>query len=512
MANERPKTVVFGLDGAHFELIDRWIAKGELPNIERAIESGVKGDLQSVLPPVTSPNWKSYATGKNPGKFGIFWWENIDTKNHRVYYPHDRKHTELEYWELLSKAGQTGVLNVPTTYPPKKTGEFIVAGPPDGKDSGYAYPEQLEHRLEAEYNYKVTLENMVTVSPDEAAEEILKLINKRFSVAQDLFDERDLSFLQVTTFYLNTLHHYFWDHEYTRRGWEIIDEYLGDFLDEGHDIILMSDHGATEIDTIFHVNSWLEQNDYLELDADTAKLMYRLGINRSRLLRVLSLAGLTQFATYAPQFFRNLVPTEQGELPRQSKTSNLDWEASDALASGQGPVYLLLNHGTEQYEETKHELIGELEGLEQPDGRPLFNGVYDGGEVYTGRFEIEAPDIVLDQVPGVHIQGNLGREEVFSKPSREHWVAENKRNGLFVATGPSFDTGSVESLSILDLAPTMLHLNGQAVPTDMDGDVRLDVFHPSSLPANEEPVYRKKSDQNRERDRVQRIVRQTILN
>ena len=39
------KTIVFGLDGAHFELIESWIEAGHLPNIKRAINDGVTADL-----------------------------------------------------------------------------------------------------------------------------------------------------------------------------------------------------------------------------------------------------------------------------------------------------------------------------------------------------------------------------------------------------------------------------------------------------------------------------------
>ncbi|MFW6121196.1 MAG: alkaline phosphatase family protein, partial [Petrotogales bacterium] len=72
------RVIVIGLDGAHFELIEPWLKKGELPNIKKCIEEGVSADMEVCLPPVTSPNWKCYSTGLNPGKLGIFWWENID--------------------------------------------------------------------------------------------------------------------------------------------------------------------------------------------------------------------------------------------------------------------------------------------------------------------------------------------------------------------------------------------------------------------------------------------------
>ena len=506
--DEQSPTVVFGLDGAHFELIEPWIEAGELPNLQRAIDSGVTADLESVLPPVTSPNWKSYLTGKNPGKFGIFWWENVDTDEKRIFYPSHRKNRETEYWEVLAEEEKTGVIGVPTTFPPKQAGEFVLSGAPDGSNEGFAYPEELEARLVDEYDYKVTAKSELRATPDKAAEEILDLIDTRFTVARDLFEENDLDFLQVTTFYINSLHHYFWDHEYTKRGWKIIDDHLGEFLEEGHDVVLMSDHGSNEIETVFHINSWLEQEGYLQLDAGAAKLVHRLGINRDRVLRILSPLGLQGLATrFAPQFVLDLVPDEQGELPRESKTSNIDWAATDVVASGQGPIYLTADEGTTEYERTRERLIEQLECLEGPNGQSIISAAHRGEDVYSGEYADEAPDVVVEQARGVHIQGSIGREEVFSEPVEDGWKGENKREGLFVATGPSFDQGDVESLSILDLAPTLLHLRGRRIPGDMDGEVRRDVFAPESEPASAAPSYSEASAKENEIRRIRRVAR-----
>jgi predicted AlkP superfamily phosphohydrolase/phosphomutase len=505
---EQPRTVVFGLDGAHFELVEPWIEAGELPNLERAVETGVTGDLESVLPPVTSPNWKSYLTGKNPGQFGIFWWENVDTDEERIFYPSHRKNRETEYWEILAEDGRTGVMGVPTTYPPKQAGEFVLSGAPDGSDDGYAYPEELEARLADEYDYRVTAKSELRATPDEAAEEILELIDTRFTVARDLFEEYDLDFLQVTTFYINSLHHYFWDHEYTKQGWKIIDDYLGEFLGEGHDVVLMSDHGSNEIETVFHINSWLEREGHLRLDAGAAKLVHRMGVNRDRVLRVLSPLGLQGLAKrFAPQFVLDLVPDEQGELPRESKTSNIAWEATDVVASGQGPIYLTADEGTAEYERIRERLMEQLEGLEGPNGERIVAAVHRGEDVYSGAYADEAPNVVVEQAGGVHIQGSIGREEVFSEPTEDGWKGENKREGLFVAAGPSFDEGDAGRLSILDLAPTLLHLRGQQVPGDMDGEVRRDVFAPDSPPATTEPAFRQTSAKEEEIRRIRQLAR-----
>ncbi|WP_050050199.1 alkaline phosphatase family protein [Halostagnicola sp. A56] len=188
-----PQTVVLGLDGAHFELIQPWIDDGKLPNIQMAIESGVSSDLHSVLPPVTSPNWKAYATGKNPGKLGIFWWENVDVENERVHYPTDRKNAHTEYWELIGESKPVGVLGVPTTHPPRPVNGFLVSGAPDSPDTGYTHPQSLEDKLEADYDYSVTKRNRLSVNRDEAIEEILDLIDSRFTVGKDLAEEHGVS-------------------------------------------------------------------------------------------------------------------------------------------------------------------------------------------------------------------------------------------------------------------------------------------------------------------------------
>lgn len=501
-----PKTVVVGIDGAHYELIEDWIEAGKLPRIRELFDGGVTADLRSVLPPVTSPNWKAYATGKNPGKLGIFWWENIDLDAQRVYYPSERKHAHTEYWERLAEQFPVGVLGVPTTHPPQSVGEFYVSGAPDGQNSGFAHPEELEQRLLEEYGYRVLRKNELRVDPDAAAEEIIDLIDMRFTVAYDLFHEYDLQFMQATTFYINSLHHYLWDSDYTLRGWQTIDEHVGRFLDDDVNVVLMSDHGSTAIDSVFHINTWLEQEGYLELDTATADYVYQLGINRDRILRLASWFGIQDLAKrLSPEWLLRYIPDSQGELSHESKTDNIDWEQSTAVASGQGPVYVIADGATG--DRIERELKEKLAALEDPAGRRIATEVLTRDEVYDGSYIDEAPDLVVDQRPGVHIQGHIGRNEVFTDPADDGWRGENKPTGLFAASGPSFRSGDADQLSILDLAPTMLHLFGAAVPDDMDGTVRKDVFDPTSEPANSGVEYTVTDPRETEKRRIRKVAR-----
>jgi len=506
------KTIVFGLDGAHYELIDPWIEAGHLPNVERLLARGVSADLEAVLPPVTSPNWKAYATGKNPGKIGIYWWENVDTDAGQVYYPSERKHHNVEFWERIAAEEPVGVLGVPTTYPPKSVDGFLVAGAPDGEDDGYAHPPDLESELEERFDYRVLKRGKISEDGAAAAEEILDLIDLRFTVARELFAERDASFLQVTTFYLNSLQHFLWDDEYTRRAWEQIDDHLGSFLEDGYNVVLMSDHGSNKVQTVFHVNTWLERQGYLELDAGVANSLHRLGINTGRLSRFAGALGVRRQAKrLAPAWLLNNVPDAEGGLKREGKTDNVDWEESTAIASGQGPVYLTLDDDDPDYERVRSELVAELRALTDPEGNPVADEVYFGEDIYDGPYVDDGPDVVIDQAKGVHIPGDIGRDAVFTSPAEDDWRAENKRTGLFAAAGPDFARAGPEQLSILDLAPTLLHLHGCAVPSDVDGSVRTDVFAPDSEAASRDPTVREVSEREREIQRIRRVARDRDL-
>ena len=70
---ERPaKVLILGLDGVTFDLIKPWAEAGHLPALAHLMEQGSHAPLASTMPPVTSPAWPSFMTGKNPGQHGVF--------------------------------------------------------------------------------------------------------------------------------------------------------------------------------------------------------------------------------------------------------------------------------------------------------------------------------------------------------------------------------------------------------------------------------------------------------
>ena len=316
----------------------------------------------------------------------------------------------------------------------------------------------------------------------QATEEALDLIERRFDVARALAQEYELDFLHLTIFYINSLHHDLWNDEIVKQAWQVLDRGIGAILRdfEGSNVIIMSDHGSNEIHQVFYINTWLERQGYLKTSASLwlPRLLYRLGLNEERLFNIAQRLHLSRMAKrVVPRKIRDNIPSAIGTVELEQKEAKVIWEKSRALASGQGPIYLAADNTG-----LKRELIDKLEKLTNPfTGLKVAQHVYQREDVYHGEFLAEAPSIIIDQSPHTHIRGSIGNKNIFEEPRR--WRAENTAEGIFVAHGPSFKKGmEVNNVTILDLAPTILHLMGIPVPNDMDGRVLAEIFREGSEP------------------------------
>jgi len=472
------RTVVVGLDGASWRLLDPWIAAGDLPNLAALRNSGSWAETESCLPPVTFPNWKCYSAGKDPGGFGVFWFEHVDLDEGTITVADGSDFHTAELWDYLAADGRsTGVVNMPTMYPPRAIDNgAVIAGGPDAVEGeyrsisgGYTHPPELESEIESRFDYQVHPDPLLSSNDERGAEveAILDVLEMRFEVALWLLEERDRDFVHVTLFYLNVLHHFFWDAEPTHRAWQLVDEYLGRLADiDDLNVVLMSDHGSAPTTTEFYVNEWLAENGYQARTATVDDALRRVGLDRETALGVAKRLGIVDvLARVVPERLQALVPQQAG-LKRDRKLEAIDLDRTKAVASGQGPIYLNPDFDEASVRES---LMADLRAVEDSEG-PLFDDVYRGEDVYSGPYVEDAPEIVLDMRPGVHVNDGVGGGEIMAGPDR--WAAENTRHGIFLANGPDFTaSGQLDRISILDMAPTLLVAAGCDVPRDMTGDV-----------------------------------------
>ena len=76
-------TVLIGLDGATFNILDYLMEKDHMPFLKDFTAKGFRSKLMSTPNPLTPPAWVSMVTGRNPGVHGIYdflrWEERKDT-------------------------------------------------------------------------------------------------------------------------------------------------------------------------------------------------------------------------------------------------------------------------------------------------------------------------------------------------------------------------------------------------------------------------------------------------
>ena len=469
---------VVGLDGADWSLLDPWIESGDLPAFARLRETGVSGTLESTLPPVTYPAWKCYSTGKTPGKLGVYEWftrtdEGIGTNDARDF-------RSREYWDVLAGADvDPAVVNMPTTYPPSTDeGVLCVAGSPATTSDRYTEPPGLADDFrEAVPGYRVKPDLVLDeATPEELVDEGWTLVDQRFDAAEWLADERDRDVVHTTVFVTDTLQHRLWDRpERLRELYERVDARLAGLLDrtDTETVTVMSDHGFVGIDHSFFVNQWLvERGDLVFGESASRATLARVGLTAERLKRVVDRLGLVRLAQRTvPESVQRLFPSETGRTAVQDAA--VDWDETRTVSLGRGPIYVTESGFDSPGDRRDYvrELAADLAALETPDRDPVATAVHRPEDLYTAT-RGHAPDLLVEYAEGVDAPEGVGGD-VFG--GERSWIATHRRQGVFAASGEGIASGTAD-LSIYDVAPTLLHRLGVAVPEDVDGEVRIDIL------------------------------------
>jgi predicted AlkP superfamily phosphohydrolase/phosphomutase len=484
--NEKINLLVIGIDGACWPLINNIIDSGKLPNLKSLMENGVWGDMKSCIPPITCPAWKCYSTGKNPGKLGVFWWEYLDIKNKRSIIPDSRSFDSKEVWDYLNDNGlKTGIIGMPTTFPPKKVNGFMISGAPGAQSSGYAYPNKIEKDLQEKFKYDPNPNIFSVLSPTETEnrekiiDESLKHIESNFIIGEYLYEKEKPDFLQVCTFTINgPLQHFFYNDEPTIKAWEIVDKYLGRFKEKFDYIVIHSDHGTSPMIKQFFINAWLKKEGYLVHKKNIGDLFSKMGIHKiNKIIEKLNMSDFLWNFNLTKSITR-LVPDEHGlfgETEGAAIFQNVDWDKTKVVGSAQGPLYI--NSSIMSEEEKKRledELISKLESFTDPEtGKKPIEKVYRAEEIYIGKYAKKGPDLVALDSDEYHNKGGIGVDKLFSESL---WKGNNARNGLYLISGEGIKKGKRIDIDIYDLAPTILHIFDMPIPIDMDGKVIKDAF------------------------------------
>lgn len=472
------KTVVIGLDSASWNVLMPWIKEGFLPTFDKLINEGTHGYLRSSNPPITFPAWKCYSTGKNPGKLGVHSFVGFDKENKDMIFHTGFDFKSKEIWDYLSENDlNTCVINMPGTYPPKKVGVMISGGPILGED--YIFPAELKYDLET-VEYKADPDIYPGAENSEREHNHLKkIMESRFQAATIIKNKYDLDFYHITIFYIDKIQHSYFNNESILKDyWIFLDKIIGDFLSEFNEdinLMLMSDHGATEIKNTLYLNEYLLKNGYLSINSKNEQKTHI--IFRNSIKHIVQkiqnypfiFSGLKKMVPYK---IKNKIGKSLKDKRKNELLSMIDWEKSNFIAIGMG--FGLIYKLNDKCDIIK--LKRELEGIIDPITGEQVAEVHLSNEVYTGNLG-NAPDIIITPKSNTMVTEVIRENPEIWGNTPNDWKGMHEKEGLFLAHGPQIKVGEkIEGAKIYDLAPTILHMFGVPIPDDMDGKVLNEIF------------------------------------
>jgi predicted AlkP superfamily phosphohydrolase/phosphomutase len=223
-------------------------------------------------------------------------------------------------------------------------------------------------------------------------------------------------------------------------------------------VVVASDHGFGPTQDVFHVNSWLEQEGllYWAESGSAARRRSSTDVGFAEMTRHVHAVDWSRTLAYAA------TPSSQGihiveRVPGKDAPLPEDVRAKIAL-----------------------DLAAALLELRRPtDGRGMVDEVWTREQAFAGPYEALGPDIsmILADAGTMSI---LPSETIFGR--REQPRGHHRWEGTFIATGPGIRAGAeVEGLSIVDVAPLLLHQLGLPVPDDMAGRLPEEIFEDGEL-------------------------------
>jgi len=407
------KVLVFGIDGATFDIIRPAIERGKMTNLKKLMDAGASGPLQSTIHPITPMAWTSFATGTNAGKHGIFDFARIDNDRILLNNGCDRRMPAI-WTHLTEQQRPSVVVNVPFTYPPEQINGVMVPGfeaPYVTRDVFHpesVYDDLLKEFGHYEFDWTFPIGRKLDVAGYR--EQCRKTIDHRGETSLHLLKNYPWDFFMVVFSTPDHVQHVFWKMEDGHAAIEDIydqcDQWLGRYLeaiDDDTTVVIMSDHGFGAIEKIVYLDNWLEQEGFLKRAQPGMKQKVIPALKRT-LQRVLP--------TSLRKRISGRLAGLKGRLEAQQFGGTLDWANTKAFSYGMyGNIYINAKgtwpHGIvepDQYDAVCQQVIDRLMELgEDVEAHRQLSTLYwkhpDAWPLLKGRLEEMARRIYFQPQP-----------------------------------------------------------------------------------------------------------------
>ncbi len=483
------RILIIGLDGATFDLLDRWFAAGELPFLRGMAQGGVRAPLTSVFPAKTIPAWYSFATGLDPGSLGVFGFTEPNGGPGRSRLVQTFRPAEA-IWDRLSRQGTTvGVLNFPLRagYPIKG---FVVPGMLAERSP--TYPEELRGSVEQQLGEAMIPELPPYRDADRAAWVDLarRGVDQRARVTELLIRQYRPEFLFVLFRETDRIQHQHWG-ELTQPMAEVpgdLKEFYravdtacarvhAAFQASGGPAttLVISDHGHGAARSDFFTNQWLAREGYLKFTRGANPIrrqtLGRLIVAADRVPGIRRLLHrLADKARTSPRTAA-LSRAVTGEGSFEAASERIDWARTVAF-SYPVPEGIYLNRWNPAVTDAVAAQVTEEIRRKLTAFPQAHIEVFRPEEVYQGRQLSRAPALFL-RIDGMETEPRMDfsypAPMLHQRPRYYYGSGVHRMDGILLAGGDGIAPQRLGARSLLDIAPTVLEAMGVAIPPGLAG-------------------------------------------
>lgn len=474
------QAVVVGIDGLTKSFIDNH--RQHLPNFNRLREEGEGCLLKSVVPVLSPVAWASLVTGVNPGKHGIYDFQQFDGR--KLVSSFDIGFPTI--WDRLTEANlKSIVVNVPLTYPPSNINGKMISGllTPSTR-SEFTTPRNLKEVI-LRKGYRIGLEpqKIFELFLTRSDHQMLNLLHRAESIRTDIFSDlfSDLlkkedycHFAMIVFQELDKIQHFYWrQRQILKLAYQIYDKLVGQILEicETRDLFLfiVSDHGFEKVDNYVFVNKILEREDLLKCYESKTHFKWRTaGISLDRVSSNLrSVVG--KMIGVTPSHLKNAI------MDKLIGKQEIDFEHSKVVGGFSTGPHVPLKVVRGNKEKLRRRVIDIFLRVKDHNKR-VVDKIYSKQELYCGPFIDLAPDFVLVLKKGYigHPSVRPFLPDVTKVDNIPIWMrryGDHDEHAIFLTYRPHGHRAPIakDEPSILDVTPTLYKILHLSPDPELDG-------------------------------------------
>ena len=505
------RTLLLGLDGATFTLLDSLMAQGVMPFLASFVRNGVRAGLRSTVCPVTPPAWTTIATGRSPGNHGIYDFVVVDDSvTDRISFRLASGQDVLaeHVWSIAARQGiASAAMNFPATNFSRRFPGIMMPGfvtsrvlkmsvQPrefwqEVKDLPGFDVEDVSWDLD---EGRIPLGDSLELATFKEWIEYLKRKETGwFVAARHALKRHHCGFLSIVFEGVDRLQHQAWAildpvtqptlptpheqeiiaacHSYYRHLDGLLNE-LVEIAGSDARTLIVSDHGFGPTSEIFYANAWLERNGYLTWN-QSADIDDEGKLTAHNMRDHFDTIDWTRTVAYARTTSANGIYIRVAKEPGQPGIRPEDYvRVRDEIQSGL------------------------LSFVDPATGTPVVTGAVDRDAAFPGQAKEQAPDLTLFLRDGGFLSIMPSKEIV--RP-RSEIKGTHRPEGILIAGGKGIRSGErLDAQHVIDVTPTLLHSLDLPIPGDLEGAVISCLYKPEHLAAN--PVRTGVATQTAEKD------------